>query len=213
MADIGLVGLPNAGKSTFLSTVSQARPKVADYPFTTLQPHLGMVYHNHQGFAVADLPGLIEGASEGAGLGHRFLKHVSRNRVLLHFVDITPSVEEIEQNIAIIRKELEAFDPELLKREQKVVFTKIDTLDEADLAEKQSALLANNHQGYFISSQSGLGVKELLNDLADLCRQWNKEPVAEKATKQDVEEDSLMSDFQANQTRQNSSHETGASAP
>ncbi len=167
IADIGLIGLPNAGKSTFLSTVSRARPKIADYPFTTLEPHLGVVYHQEQSFVMADLPGLIEGAAQGAGLGHKFLKHVSRNRLLLHLVDISPEPEEIVENLKMIHRELDAFDPELRQREEVVVFTKADLLPPEELGDKQAALRDLGIEGLSISSQSGFGMKDLLDRLAE----------------------------------------------
>jgi len=166
LADIGLIGLPNAGKSSFLTAVSRAKPKVADYPFTTLEPALGVVEHKGHAFVVADLPGLIERASQGAGLGHRFLKHVARNRVLLHLVDITAPIDTISQNIQIIRQELEAYDPELLNREERLVFTKTDLLCPEDLQEKKQAIEASGLEGYWISSATREGLDPLLDVLS-----------------------------------------------
>lgn len=166
LADIGLIGLPNAGKSSFLTAVSRAKPKVADYPFTTLEPALGVVEHKGHAFVVADLPGLIERASQGAGLGHRFLKHVARNRVLLHLVDITAPVDTISQNIQIIRQELQAYDPELLNREERLVFTKTDLLCPEDLQEKKQAIEASGLEGYWISSATREGLEPLLDVLS-----------------------------------------------
>jgi GTP-binding protein len=174
LADVGLIGLPNAGKSSFLTAVSRARPKVADYPFTTLEPALGVVEHKGHAFVIADLPGLIERASEGAGLGHRFLRHVARNRVLLHLVDITQSPESIQKSIETIRNELGAYDPELLEREQRLVFTKIDLLPAEDLAEKKRTLQSLGLDGYFISSAAREGLGPLLDDLAGLTRRETK---------------------------------------
>jgi GTP-binding protein len=132
LADVGLVGMPNAGKSTLIHAVSAARPKVADYPFTTLFPSLGLVrVAEHQSFVLADIPGLIEGAAEGAGLGIRFLKHVSRTRLLLHMVDILPMDEsDPVANIQAISHELEKFSPELAAKERWLVLNKIDLLPE-----------------------------------------------------------------------------------
>lgn len=130
LADVGLLGLPNAGKSTFIRAVSAARPKVADYPFTTLHPNLGVVkVEAHRSFVVADIPGLIEGAAEGAGLGIRFLKHLSRTSMLLHLVDIAPidETDPVENARSIIR-ELENFNPELAERERWLVLNKLDLL-------------------------------------------------------------------------------------
>lgn len=189
IADVGLVGLPNAGKSSFLRTVSRAQPKVADYPFTTLEPHLGMVEHKSQTFVVADLPGLIEGASQGSGLGHKFLRHVSRNRLLLHLVDVTGSVEEVKQQVEVIQRELEAYDTALLKRERLLVFTKVDLLSSEQQQAKRGELHEAGLDGFFISSHTGQGVGELLDVLATRAQAWKKlederdrPPVSETAT-------------------------------
>jgi GTP-binding protein len=131
LADVGLLGFPNAGKSTLIRAVSAATPKVADYPFTTMQPHLGVVrIETDRSFVIADIPGLIEGAAEGAGLGIQFLKHVARTRLLLHVVDIAPLDGETDPvaEIRTIEKELKGFDPKLLKRPRWLVFNKIDLL-------------------------------------------------------------------------------------
>jgi len=131
LADVGLLGLPNAGKSTFIRAVSAARPKVADYPFTTLQPNLGVVrVGENRSFVIADVPGLIRGASEGAGLGHRFLKHLQRTRVLLHIIDaapVDPAANPVEDAKAII-DELRQFDPSLYEKPRWIVFNKIDLI-------------------------------------------------------------------------------------
>lgn len=131
LADVGLLGLPNAGKSTLIRAISAARPKVADYPFTTLVPSLGVVRVDHQrSFVVADIPGLIEGAAEGAGLGVRFLKHLARTRLLLHLVDVMPPDETADpaRDVEVIANELEKFSPELAARERWLVLNKIDLL-------------------------------------------------------------------------------------
>ncbi len=130
LADVGLLGLPNAGKSSFIRAVSQAHPKVADYPFTTLHPHLGVVRVGvHQSFVVADIPGLIAGAAEGAGLGVQFLKHLARTRILLHLVDVAP-LDGVDPVVAIttILEELKKYNPELANKERWLVFNKIDLL-------------------------------------------------------------------------------------
>ncbi|HEB66431.1 MAG TPA: GTPase ObgE [Gammaproteobacteria bacterium] len=135
LADVGLLGLPNAGKSTFIRAVSAARPKVADYPFTTLHPNLGVVsVEAHRSFVVADIPGIIEGAAEGAGLGIRFLKHIARTRLLLHLVDAAPldAGQDPVADVRTIEQELERFDPELLDYERWLVLNKIDLLPEAE---------------------------------------------------------------------------------
>ncbi|OGA66377.1 MAG: GTPase ObgE [Betaproteobacteria bacterium RIFCSPLOWO2_12_FULL_65_14] len=130
LADVGLLGLPNAGKSTFVRAVSAARPKVADYPFTTLDPALGVVRVGETSFVVADIPGLIEGASEGAGLGHQFLRHLSRTRLLLHIVDLTS--ENPTQDIRVIAAELKKYADALARKPRWLVFNKIDAVDDAD---------------------------------------------------------------------------------
>jgi GTP-binding protein len=129
LADVGLLGLPNAGKSTLIRAISAARPKVADYPFTTMHPNLGVVrVSNHRSFTVADIPGLIEGAAEGAGLGIQFLKHVSRTRLLLHLVDVAPYGEAPDpiEDVRVIERELAKFSPELAARERWLVLNKVD---------------------------------------------------------------------------------------
>ena len=144
LADVGLLGFPNAGKSTLIRAVSAATPKVADYPFTTLQPHLGVVrIETDRSFVIADIPGLIEGAAEGAGLGIQFLKHIARTRLLLHVVDIAPfdgSGDPIEQ-IHAIEQELKRFDPKLLKKPRWLVFNKADLLPEDEREKTAKALV------------------------------------------------------------------------
>jgi GTP-binding protein len=144
LADVGLLGFPNAGKSTFIRAVSAATPRVADYPFTTLQPHLGVVrIGTDQSFVIADIPGLIEGAAEGAGLGIQFLKHVSRTRLLLHLVDMAPLDEETDpvEQVRAIEAELEKFDPELLQRPRWLVFNKADLLPDDERQKLAKALV------------------------------------------------------------------------
>ena len=150
LADVGLLGLPNAGKSTFIRAVSAARPKVADYPFTTLHPNLGVVsLEPHRSFVVADIPGLISGAAEGAGLGIRFLKHLSRTRLLLHLVDIAPADEsDPAAAVASIVEELAKFNPALAARDRWLVINKLDLLPEAERQPRCDALIAAlNWQG------------------------------------------------------------------
>ena len=134
IADIGFVGLPNAGKSTLLTAVSAARPKVADYPFTTLQPHLGIAeLDGDRRLVMADIPGLIEGAADGAGLGHRFLRHVERTEALVHILDVFPEDDsDPVENYKTIRGELERYSPELAAKEEMIVFNKIDLLPEEE---------------------------------------------------------------------------------
>jgi len=165
IADAGLVGLPNAGKSTFLATVTSAKPKIADYPFTTLHPNLGVVRSGDGEFVLADIPGLIEGASEGAGLGTRFLGHVERTRVLLHLVDATS--EDVAADYRTVRRELKAYGGGLATKKEIVALSKCDALDEATLAEKAEALKkAARKKPMLLSAVSGLGVKDALHALA-----------------------------------------------
>jgi len=167
LADIGLLGKPNAGKSTLIRAISAARPKVADYPFTTLYPNLGVVrVEAHRSFVMADIPGLIEGAAEGAGLGVQFLKHLSRTRLLLHLVDVAPldgDTDPVEEARKIIA-ELGRFSPELAARERWLVLNKIDLLDDAEVdALRQRIVAALDWQGplYLISAISGQGTRQL----------------------------------------------------
>jgi GTP-binding protein len=134
LADVGLLGLPNAGKSTFIRAVSSARPKVADYPFTTLNPSLGVVRTGETSFVIADIPGLIEGAAEGAGLGHQFLRHLGRTRLLLHVIDIAPFEEDADpaRDARAIALELKKYDPGLHRKPRWLVFNKIDMAQDAD---------------------------------------------------------------------------------
>lgn len=184
IADVGLVGLPNAGKSSFLRSVSRAQPKVASYPFTTLEPALGVVEHKSVGFVVADLPGLIEGASEGVGLGHQFLRHVTRNRLLLHLASLEDDAETIAKSVDTIRDELRRYDPLLLDREELLVFTKSDLLPAKALEEKLAALASLGLHGHAISSHTHQGVEALLDHVAaKLVALRHTEPVTS-----DVEE-------------------------
>ena len=179
LADVGLLGLPNAGKSTLIRAVSAATPKVADYPFTTLIPSLGVVkVDSYRSFVVADIPGLIEGASEGAGLGIRFLKHLTRNRILLHLVDIAPldETDPSEAALSIVR-ELERFSPTLASRPRWLILNKADLIDEALLAERKAAVMAAlNWTGpvYEISALSRDGTKRLSGDLMTYIEALNE---------------------------------------
>lgn len=184
LADVGLLGLPNAGKSTFIRAVSSARPRVADYPFTTLVPNLGVVkVESHRSFVVADIPGLIEGASEGAGLGIRFLKHLTRNRILLHLVDMAPfdGTDPAEAALSIVR-ELERFSPTLAARERWLVLNKRDLVDEDTFAERRAAVLeALAWEGpvYEIAAISGDGTQALCGDLMTYLEQCREEEAAD----------------------------------
>ena len=171
LADVGLLGFPNAGKSTFIRAVSAAVPKVADYPFTTLQPHLGVVrIDTDQSFVVADIPGLIEGAADGAGLGVQFLKHVARTRLLLHVVDLAPQDGETDpfQQIRTIERELKSFDPELLERERWLVFNKADLLPEDERQKVAKALIRRlkwKQPWYFVSAIAREGTWQVCLDI------------------------------------------------
>jgi GTP-binding protein len=150
LADAGLVGLPNAGKSTFLAAVSRARPKIADYPFTTLEPKLGTVAIDHDSFVIADIPGLIEGAHEGAGLGDRFLGHIERCRVLIHLVDAT--VADVAGAYGTVRRELAEYDAELARRPELVCLNKVDALGESEIAAQAAALREVADRPVFLTS-------------------------------------------------------------
>ena len=177
MADVGLLGFPNVGKSTFIRAVSRAQPKVADYPFTTLTPHLGLVRVGDEAtFVLADIPGLIPGASEGAGLGHRFLKHVERCRALLHLVTLDPTDErEPMADYEALRLELSKFDPELAKRPQLVAMTKADLPEVREAYEKLVPRFAKKKiELKLISAATNQGVKELAIDLFKLVTGQNR---------------------------------------
>lgn len=164
IADVGLLGMPNAGKSTFLAATSNARPKIADYPFTTLHPNLGVVGIDNAEMVIADIPGLIEGASEGTGLGHRFLGHVERCSVLLHLVDGTS--EDVADDYRVISGELEKYAEDLAKRPRIVVLNKVDALDAEATAEKLAALkAASGGKVFTMSGVSHEGVKDVLRAL------------------------------------------------
>jgi GTP-binding protein len=171
LADVGLLGLPNAGKSTFLRAVSAARPKVADYPFTTLHPHLGVVrVGEHRSFVVADIPGLIEGAAEGAGLGIQFLRHLARTRILLHLIDMAPFEPDADPaaGAKAIVKELKKFSPALVKRERWLILNKMDLIPTKERKPRSRALLkalAWKGPVYEISAINGEGCKKLVSDL------------------------------------------------
>ena len=169
IADVGLLGLPNAGKSSLLSRISSARPKIADYPFTTLAPSLGVVETERGGFVCADIPGLIEGAGQGAGLGHDFLRHVDRCRLLLHLVDGSDmAATDPVQAAELINGELAVYSEELSRREQILVLNKCDTLLEAEKEEKLAALRAHfGCEVYPVSAVSGEGIEALLYHVID----------------------------------------------
>ncbi len=164
IADAGLVGLPNAGKSTFLAAVSRATPKIADYPFTTLHPNLGVVVSDDASFVIADIPGLIEGAHEGVGLGTRFLGHVERCRVLLHLIDGTQ--DDVAEAYHTVRAELEAYGGGLAEKTEIVALNKCDSLTEEMIAERRVALAeAAGQEPLLLSGVAGLGIGEALRGL------------------------------------------------
>lgn len=167
LADVGLVGLPNAGKSTFLSVVSNARPEIANYPFTTLTPQLGVATVDGQDLLIADIPGLIEGAAEGKGLGHDFLRHVERTAVLLHLIDVYN--DDAGAAYRVIRKELENYR-DLSKRPEVIALTKCEGVDDEIIQMQTQSILEVNPdaQVFTISAQSGQGIKELLRELIKL---------------------------------------------
>jgi GTP-binding protein len=200
LADVGLVGFPNAGKSTLISVISAARPKIANYPFTTLEPNLGVV--NADGgtgghgtelgrtFVVADLPGLIEGASEGAGLGIRFLRHVERTRLLVHLID-TSDMAEMDPVTAceIIQGELAAFSETLTEKPMIVVATKLDaTTERSKLKELQKFCMKNGLEFHSISAAAGDGVKDLVRGMADALDRIPKELVEDETEVKEVDE-------------------------
>lgn len=179
LADVGLLGMPNAGKSTLISKISNARPKIADYPFTTLHPNLGVVRTSaERSFVVADIPGLIEGAAEGAGLGHLFLRHLSRTRVLLHLVDLSsvnPDEDRVEtavNEMHAIENELKKYDPELYAKPRWLVLNKLDMIDNPEQA-KQRFIDLCHWEGpvYCISALTGEGTERLVYDLQDMIDQ------------------------------------------
>ena len=163
LANVGLVGFPNAGKSTLLSVVSAAKPKIANYPFTTLVPNLGMVkYRDEKSFVMADIPGIIEGASQGKGLGTRFLRHIERNSCLLFMVPVDS--DDIRAEYATLLNELHSFNPELLDKSRMLVITKADMLDE-EMIEEMKEELPGGVKSIFISSVTGMGINRLKDEI------------------------------------------------
>ena len=154
LADVGLVGMPNAGKSTILSIISNAKPKIANYPFTTLSPNLGVVKHYDKSFVVADIPGLIEGASEGVGLGHQFLKHIQRCKILVHVVDL--SLDDVVENFEIVNNELNEFDENLAKLPTIVIGNKTDISSEEQMLNFERFIKSKNIKLFKISAKKGI---------------------------------------------------------
>ncbi len=182
LADVGLLGMPNAGKSTLIRAVSAARPKVADYPFTTLYPNLGVVaVDTHRSFVMADIPGLIEGAADGAGLGVRFLKHLERTRLLLHVIDIAPppgAAEPVEDARAIVR-ELQKFSPQLAQRERWLVLNKIDLLEPDEVKARTEHIVdALDWAGpvFGVSAVTGRGTRALVHQVMQWLEQTQESP-------------------------------------
>ncbi|MDE2060676.1 MAG: Obg family GTPase CgtA, partial [candidate division NC10 bacterium] len=168
LADVGLIGLPNAGKSALLCCISAARSKVAEYPFTTLTPHLGTVEIDPLGaFVVADIPGLIEGASSGAGLGIRFLRHIERTRLLVHVIDVSDTARDPQEALAVVEEELRAFNPELLKRPRVIAANKIDLPHSRRLPALRALCAERNLPLFPLSAMAGEGVEPLVQYLAD----------------------------------------------
>lgn len=182
IADIGLIGLPNAGKSTFLSAVTKARPKIADYPFTTLHPHLGVAWVDNKEIVLADIPGLIEGAHEGVGLGDRFLKHVERCGAFLHLIDGT--AEDVVTAYKTIRKELELYKADLIKKPEVIALNKTDSLSkEESLAKIKELEKVSGHKVFAISAIAKSGVTECLREASSYItrnRQVKNEDVNEE---------------------------------
>ena len=170
LADVGLVGFPNAGKSTFLNKVSSAKPKIGNYPFTTLRPHLGTIKGNESSYVIADIPGLIEGASDGAGLGIKFLKHISRTGLLLIFADLF-SFENINpiKQVQLLKNELDSFKDDLTQKISWIVCNKIDLLSDEDISQirkdLEKELKVTHDEVFFISAATGEGTSELLKKL------------------------------------------------
>ncbi len=203
LADIGLIGFPNAGKSTFLSVVSNAHPEIADYPFTTLTPNLGVADIDSNSLLIADIPGLIEGASEGKGLGGAFLRHVERTSVLLHLIDAY--TEDIAEAYKVIRTELKAHNPHLATRSEVVAITKVEGLDEEiinDQLSKLQSVVPPEVPLFAISSSAHKNIKELLRELASQVNTIRKE---EAAAKDDESEEDEIPTISLNSVQKESS--------
>jgi GTP-binding protein len=169
LADIGLVGFPNAGKSTLISTISAAKPKIADYPFTTLTPNLGMVYfHEEKSFVVADIPGLIEGAHAGKGLGIQFLKHIERTKALAYLIDCTS--EDIKKDFKVLRNELKKFNPSLLKKKSIIIITKLDIANDEVNKSLKKLSFPKKYPVYKISAATKQGISELVEAMWNLIK-------------------------------------------
>ena len=180
LADVGLVGFPNAGKSTLLSRITAAKPEIADYPFTTLRPILGVAKVGDFSFVVADIPGLIEGAHAGKGLGHEFLRHIERTKLLLHLIDLTDQTRTPEEAFEKINEELKLYSQELTKKPQIVVGTKIDALHDKSKIEKLKSYFNKKGYPFFaISAVTGEGLNELMHFVAEKVKELEKENASE----------------------------------
>lgn len=204
LADVGMLGMPNAGKSTFIRAVSAAKPKVADYPFTTLVPSLGVVrMDSHQSFVVADIPGLIEGAADGAGLGIQFLKHLERCRVLLHLIDIDPiDGSDPVENAKIIISELEKYSDKLAQKPRWLVFNKVDLLDADEAKQKAQAIVeALGWEGdyYMIAAINQEGVKKLCWDIMEFLKVTPREQDIATALAAEEKVDFMWDDYHKEQ--------------
>jgi GTP-binding protein len=181
LADVGLVGFPNAGKSTLISRISAARPKIADYPFTTLEPNLGVVSVGDETFVVADIPGLIEGAHLGHGLGVQFLRHIERTRLLVHLVDVSEATgRDPAEDFRVVMEELEGFSADLVRKPMFVVASKVDVAQEPGRIEELKALAAAKQLPFYeISSVTGQGIEGLKYNLAQFLSKTVEEEVKE----------------------------------
>ena len=195
LADIGLIGLPNAGKSTLLSRLTMARPKIDSYPFTTIVPNLGvMTFSDESTLVIADIPGLIEGASSGRGLGHRFLRHIERTSLLLHLIDVScDSSCDILEDYHMLRREMAAYSPELLNKPHMVLFSKMDLYNPAqrDVAALRSALEAEGVTSLPISAKTGEGIDEFKEIIFDKCRNMRRFGQEARVPPSDSEEDRI----------------------
>ncbi len=193
LADVGLVGFPNAGKSTLLSAVSAARPKIADYPFTTLEPNLGIVsVRDDHSFVMADIPGIIEGAHQGRGLGHRFLRHIERNSILLFL--IPADAQDISKEYEILLNELAQFNPELLDKDRILGISKADILDE-ELREEMKALLPEDLPTLFFSSVTGENIQQLKDMLWATVSKYAHEHAKQSIVEEEFDDDAYCEDL------------------
>ncbi|MGE4558760.1 MAG: GTPase ObgE [Desulfobulbus sp.] len=176
LADVGLIGLPNAGKSTLLSKLSAANPKIAPYPFTTLEPQLGVLHLEYgEPCIIADIPGLIEGAHQGVGLGHQFLRHIERTSILLHLIDVSGEDQQPLDDYQVLARELAAYKQELLERTHLVILNKIDLVDEERLAEVKAQFAALGLEVMALSAETGEGLERLKTVLGDLLEKQRAE--------------------------------------